>query len=60
MADDPNNRGPQDRSRINLNQDHELRYWTRKFGVSEDKLKQAVDKVGSSAKAVEDWLSVHR
>jgi len=29
MADDTNNRGAQDRGRINVNEDHEIRYWTR-------------------------------
>jgi hypothetical protein len=52
MADDPNQRGPQDRSRVNLGQDHELKYWTQKFGVSADKLREAVRKVGPSAEAV--------
>lgn len=27
MSDSPANRGELDRSRINVNQDHELRYW---------------------------------
>lgn len=52
MADDKTNRGPQDSSRINVNEDYELRYWTDKFGVSEDRLRAAVDKVGVSAEAV--------
>jgi hypothetical protein len=29
MADDPQNRGGGDRDRINVHQEHELRYWTR-------------------------------
>jgi hypothetical protein len=31
MADDKTNRGPQDRTRINLSEDYEVRYWTKKF-----------------------------
>jgi hypothetical protein len=57
MADDPNIRGGQDRSRINIHQDHELRYWSQKFGVTPEKLKAAVQKVGVSAKDVEQELS---
>jgi hypothetical protein len=34
MADDPTERGPQDRSRINLSEDYEVRYWTEKLKVS--------------------------
>ena len=39
MSDDKSNVGPADRSRINVNEDYELRYWTEKFGVSAEKLK---------------------
>lgn len=52
MADDKTDRGPQDRSRINMSEDYEVRYWTRKFGVSKEDLEKAVAKVGSSAAAV--------
>ena len=56
MPDDKNKRGPQDRRRINVNQDHELRYRTRKLGVSERKLRNAVKRAGVSAAAVEREL----
>lgn len=56
MADDKSNRGPQDRSRISLSEDYEVRYWTEKFGVSKAELEAAVKKVGPSADAVEKEL----
>lgn len=56
MADDKNNRGLQDRSRINLSEDYEVRYWTDKFGVSKAQLEEAVRAAGSSAEAVEKEL----
>ena len=28
MADDTSNRGAQDRAQININEEHEVRYWT--------------------------------
>jgi hypothetical protein len=34
MADDLKDRGAQDRSRVNVNEDHEVCYWTQKWGVS--------------------------
>lgn len=49
MADDLKNRGPADRARVNINEVHELRYWTEKFGVTENALKAAVDRVGPMA-----------
>jgi hypothetical protein len=56
MSDDPSKRGKQDRDRINVSEDHELRYWTEKFGVSQDELKSAVQKVGPMAKDVQQHL----
>jgi hypothetical protein len=56
MTDDLSKRGAQDRTRINIHEDHEIRYWTQKFGVSQDQLKAAVQKVGPSAAAVEKEL----
>ena len=56
MADNKQDRGQQDRSRIDVNEDYELRYWTKELGVSPDELKSAVQKVGPSAKAVREHL----
>ena len=56
MSDDTSRRGPQDRSRINLTQAHEVRYWTRTLGVSEAELSRAVGAVGSSADKVREFL----
>lgn len=56
MSDDLTNSGVQDRSRINVNEAHEIRYWTQHFGVSESGLRKAVAEVGVSVKAVADHL----
>lgn len=56
MSDDLKNRGPQDRARINVNEDHERRYWTKELGVSEQRLKEAVNAVGVSVEAVKEHL----
>ena len=53
MADNLQKRGGQDRKRIDVNQPYELRDWSKKFGVSEEELKDAVRKVGDRAEAVE-------
>lgn len=52
MADDKTKTGGQDRSRINIHESYELRDWSKKFGVSKETLKEAVQKVGTSAKKV--------
>jgi hypothetical protein len=56
MSDDLSKRGPQDRSRINVNEPHELRYWTQALGVTEAQLREAVMAVGPSATAVREHL----
>ena len=56
MSDDTSKKGMQDRTRINTSEDHELRYWSEKFGVSRDQLKAVVNKVGNSVSAVEKEL----
>jgi hypothetical protein len=56
MADDKNLRAPQDSARIAMGEDYEVDYWTGKFGVSKERLQQAVDAVGNSADAVERHL----
>jgi hypothetical protein len=57
MSDDTKDRGQRDRSRIDVSQEHECRYWSEKFGVSADDLKQAVGQVGPMVKDVEQWFS---
>jgi Protein of unknown function (DUF3606) len=32
MADDLKNRGAPDRGRVNVHEDHEVRYWTKMLG----------------------------
>jgi hypothetical protein len=59
MPDDRSNKGPQGRSRINLTEPHEVQYWADKFGVSKERLSEAVRKVGHSADAVAKELETN-
>jgi len=56
MADDPNKTGPEDVSRVNVNQEHERRHWCREFACTEAELREAVKAVGTSVAAVEAYL----
>jgi hypothetical protein len=56
MTDDKSKTGGQDRQRISLSEDYEVRDWSEKFGVSEDQLRAAVGKVGDRAEDVEREL----
>jgi hypothetical protein len=49
MSDNLTDRGPRDRSRIALDEDWELRYWTKEFGCTPDQLRDAVRKAGSNS-----------
>ena len=52
MPDDTAERRPQDASRIALEEDYEVRYWTKKWGISREELADAVATAGNSAAAV--------
>lgn len=41
-----------DRTKINVNEDYELRYWSEHFGVSTTELRLAVQTAGPSVGAV--------
>lgn len=56
MADDKTKSGGRDRKLIDVNQDYELRDWSKKFGVSSEELKKAVAAVGNDAQKVEAHL----
>jgi hypothetical protein len=46
------NGGAPDRSRINMNDQHEVRHWTEMLGCSKEELAAAVARVGNSSDAV--------
>jgi hypothetical protein len=49
VTDNLKRRGAQDRARISLGEEHEVRFWCGKFGVSKAELEDAIHIVGSSA-----------
>jgi hypothetical protein len=57
MADDTQQRGGQDRTRIDVSQEYELRDWSKKFGVTPERLQEAVKAVGDQASKVEEFLN---
>ena len=59
MPDNTSSSGGQDRQRIDVSQDYELRDWSKKFGVSPEALREAVEAVGDRADAVEEYLRAH-
>jgi hypothetical protein len=56
MSDDLSKRGGQDRKRIDVSQDWEVRDWAHRFGVSKEDVKAAVKEVGDGAADVERYL----
>jgi len=57
MADDKSQSGSQDRQRINVNQDYELRDWAKSLNTTPERLKEAVQAVGDRAEKVREYLS---
>jgi Protein of unknown function (DUF3606) len=57
MPDDLKQTGRPDDARINVDQDHELRYWAEKLGVPFDELRRAVQDAGPMVKDVVQHLN---
>jgi hypothetical protein len=55
-VDDKTKAGAQDRTRVSLDDDHEVRYLAQKHGVSADEVRAAVKKVGPMRERVEQEL----
>ncbi|MCD1117556.1 DUF3606 domain-containing protein [Chryseobacterium turcicum] len=55
MSDDLSKK-PLDSTRVNVNESWELDYWSKKIGVTKERLKEAVKAVGTSAAAVQKYL----
>ncbi len=60
MPDNLEDRGAQDRARINVHEEHEVRYWTKELGVTKEALEAAVSAVGVSAEKVRKYLQSKR
>jgi hypothetical protein len=56
MADDLKQTGRQDDQRINVEQEHEVSYWSEKLGVSREQLRKAVQTAGPMVKNVQRQL----
>ena len=60
MADDRSLRGGQDRTRVNMDQDYEAKYWANKWGVSQEELRAAVAQVGPMVSDLERHFGSRR
>jgi hypothetical protein len=57
MSDNKSQTGGQDRERINVNQDYELRDWAKSLNTTPERVKEAVQAVGDRAEKVREYLS---
>ena len=57
MSDKLTKRGQPDRSKINMHEDYEVKYWTHELGITRDRLQRLIDEVGNSAAAVRKELA---
>jgi hypothetical protein len=56
MSDDKSKSHGQDRERINVNQEYELRDWAKSLKTTPERLKEAVQAVGDRADRVREFL----
>jgi hypothetical protein len=51
--------GEPDRSIVNTIEEHEIAYWTKRFGCTKAQLLSAVAVVGNGVARVEDYIKKH-
>lgn len=56
MSDDKTKTGGQDRERISLKEDYEVRDWSKALNTTPERLKEAVSAVGDRADKVREYL----
>jgi hypothetical protein len=56
MSDDKSKAHGQDRERINVNQEYELRDWAKTMHTTPQRVKEAVQAVGDRADKVREYL----
>ena len=56
MSDNKSQTGGQDRERINIHQDYELRDWAKSLNTTPERIKEAVQAVGDRAEKVREYL----
>ena len=57
MSDNKSQTGGQDRERINIDQDYELRDWAKSLNTTPERIKEAVAAVGDRVEKVREYLS---
>ena len=60
MPDDKTKSQGQDRQRVNVHEDYELRDWAKSLGTTPERVKEAVQAVGDRADKVREYLVGHR
>ena len=56
MADNTQRTGSPDTRQINVDEERELRYWTKVLGIKPERLREAVKAAGTSVEAVRKHL----
>jgi hypothetical protein len=45
-----------DHDRVNMKENYDVEYWTRKLNINRERLKEAVEAVGTSAEEVQKYF----
>jgi hypothetical protein len=56
MSDDLTKKDFHDKTRVSGSEPHELKYWSQKWNVSEQELKEAIRAVGPAVKDLEKYF----
>ena len=58
MSDDKTKTAPQDAKRVNVNEEYEVAYWSKRLATTPERLRAAVKKVGVMVDNVAKELKV--
>lgn len=56
MANDTQRAGSPDTRQIDIDKEHDVRYWTKVLGIKPERLREAVKAAGTSIEAVRKYL----
>ena len=56
MGHDAATQGERSQDRVSLDDERDVQYWTKRLGVTKEKLQRAVERAGPALASVEEYL----
>ncbi len=60
MNEEPHNKESGDHTSLDINEPYEVEYWSKKFNISPDELREVMKRTGNTEiKSIEKYLTTH-